>query len=210
MTKETKPELQKFEIKNRWTGETIYSGVAASFEALILAAIATKTNLTRANLTGAYLTGANLTGANLTDANLTDAYLTRANLTGANLTDANLTDANLTGAYLTGANLTGAKGIYPIVPEEGSFVGFKKLSNNTIAKLLIPENAGRVGGYTERKCRAERAIVIEGTGFSKYDDKFGYAPGKTVTPDSWDPDPRVTCSHGIHFFLTRAEAQAYD
>jgi len=210
MTKETKPELQKFEIKNRWTGETIYSGVAASFEALILAAIATKTNLTRANLTGAYLTDANLTGAYLTGAYLTGAYLTRANLTDANLTDANLTDANLTGAYLTGANLTGAKGIYPIVPEEGSFVGFKKLSNNTIAKLLIPENAGRVGGYTERKCRAERAIVIEGTGFSKYDDKFGYAPGKTVTPDSWDPDPRVTCSHGIHFFLTRAEAQAYD
>lgn len=28
-------------------------------------------------------------------------------------------------------------------------------------------------------------------------------------PDKFDPDVRVECSHGIHFFLTREEAETY-
>lgn len=33
--------------------------------------------------------------------------------------------------------------------------------------------------------------------------------GKIVRPDKYDSDPRVECTHGIHFFLTREEAEAY-
>ena len=96
------------------------------------------------------------------------------------------------------------------MPEEGSFIGFKKLANDTIAKLYIPEDAERVGGYTGRKCRASKAIVIEGSGPSKYDSSFTYEPGKTVIPAAWDNDPRVECSSGIHFFITRKEAEEYE
>ena len=137
------------------------------------------------------------------------AKLYEANLHGADLRGADLHEANLRGANLRGADLRDVKGLYPIVTESGSFVGFKKLANGVIAKLLIPEDAGRVGGYTGRKCRAERVIVLEGEGPSKHDGAFVYAPGATLIPDSWDPDPRVECSHGIHFFLTRAEAEEY-
>jgi hypothetical protein len=35
-----------------------------------------------------------------------------------------------------------------------------------------------------------------------------YAPG-LIRPDKFDADPRVNCSHGIHFFITREEAEAY-
>ena len=148
----------------------------------------------------AILNGADLRGANLRG----------ANLRGVDLSGANLSGANLRGADLYGADLEKTQGIYPIVPEEGSFVGFKKLGNKTIAKILIPEDAERVGGYTGRKCRASKAVVLEGVGVSSHDPNFTYAVGAVLTPDSWDNDPRVECSHGIHFFITEAEAKAYD
>ncbi len=36
-----------------------------------------------------------------------------------------------------------------------------------------------------------------------------YRKGKTVEPDGWDEDRWDVCSHGIHFFLTRIEAENY-
>jgi hypothetical protein len=159
-----------------------------------------ETGGTRANLTGANLAGADLTGANLTGANLTRANLAGADLTGANLTDANLTDANLTDAVLPP---------HQLCPEEGEFIAWKKLGNDTIAKLLIPADAKRVCSLIGRKCRASKVVVIEGNGVSSHDNKTVYATGKTVTPDKFDDDIRVECSHGIHFFITRAEAVNY-
>jgi hypothetical protein len=78
-----------------------------------------------------------------------------------------------------------------------------------ICKLLIPAAAGRVGGVTGRKCRAEYAVVLEGEGTSLRDREFTYKVGATVTPDKWNPDMVEECTHGIHFFLTREEAEAY-
>ena len=37
-----------------------------------------------------------------------------------------------------------------------------------------------------------------------------YRVGKTVESDSYDDDIRVECSHGIHFFLTRKEAEEWN
>jgi hypothetical protein len=127
----------------------------------------------------------------------------------ASLRYANLLGADLQGADLRGANLQGAIGLLPIVPEAGVFHGFKKLADNSIAEIQIPADAERVGGYISRKCRASKAIVISGQGFSKHDPQFAYAPGQVIVPDEWDNDPRVECSHGIHFFLTRKEAESY-
>ena len=181
----------------------------------------TGANLYGANLTGAVLTGANLTGADLTGADLTGADLYGANLYGANLTGADLTGADLTGADLTGANLYGAN-LYGvknftyenllIVPETGSFHGWKKLRGGVIAELLIPARAGRINS-TGRKCRAEYVKVLKlyggKVGVSSHDGKTKYVVGKIVRPDSWDPDFTKECTHGIHFFLRRSEAEEY-
>jgi hypothetical protein len=94
-----------------------------------------------------------------------------------------------------------------ILPD-GELIGWKKLSNGTIAKLKIPADAPRVNS-TGRKCRAAWVEVLQGQGKSSHDNVTEYAPGLVVRPDSYDPDFRVECSHGIHFFITRAEAEAY-
>jgi len=169
-----------------------------------------------ANLRGAYLRGANLRGADLQCAYLRDAYLQGANLQGANLQCANLQGADLQGAYLQGAK--GELPIYrfQIVPESGSFMAWKKLRAGVIAELLIPATAGRVGGLIGRKCRAERAVVVslsDGAteGHSLYRDDFVYRPGETVEPfGGWDPSPLVECAAGIHFYISRREAEEHE
>ena len=199
------------EILNRYTGAILHHSETATTIGEALKAIQNKSDLSEADLTRADLTGANLTGANLTGANLGWADLTGADLTGANLTGADLTRANLTGADLTWANLTGvdvsklvaARTILP----GGDIIGWKKLMEGTICKLLIPAAAGRVGGLLGRKCRCEFAEVLEGGGKSS---RGGwYVVGKRVSPDSWDPNPLVECTHGVHFFVTRTEAEEF-
>jgi hypothetical protein len=82
-----------------------------------------------------------------------------------------------------------------------------------LIKLLIPEDAKRSHG-TERKSRASKAIVLEvigaKVGISSYDPNFTYTKGQTVNPDGWDEDRWNTCGQGIHFFLTRLEAEVYN
>jgi len=171
----------------------------------------------RANLNGANLYGANLYGANLDRANLYGANLDRANLYGANLDRANLNGANLYGANLNGANLKKIIHLFTIVPEKGSFIGWKKGQYGCIIELEIPAKAKRHNYLGGRKCRAEFVKVIEirdskghkvkecynGT----HEHKILYKVGEIVKPDSYDPDPLNECSNGIHFFLTRQEAK---
>ena len=133
-----------------------------------------------------------------------------ANLSNADLSNADLSDADLRGVNLRGARLRGARGLaqFAITPA-GALTGYKKLADGNISTLEIPRAAGRVNAYGSRKCRAEFAIVVAGEGVSQHDRKTAYRVGETVRPDSYDPDPRVECSHGIHFFLTREEAEEY-
>ena len=176
-------------------------------------------DLTGADLRGADLRGADLRGANLREAylrgaNLREADLRGANLRGADLTGANLREANLREAYLTGANLreadlTGAYLPNFQIPQEGSFVGFKKIKSGVI-KLLIPEKAKRTASLVGRKCRAEYVQVLEGPeGCDKHSGRVFYKVGKTVYPDKYDNDIRIECTNGIHFFMTREEAEQY-
>jgi hypothetical protein len=138
----------------------------------------------------------------------------RANLSWANLSGADLSGANLSGANLSGADLSGANlGFRSIVPAVGTFTAFKKLLHGTIAEVQIPGNAQRVGGLTGRKCRAEFVIVTNmfgaTTDCSFYDPSVIYEVGRTITPLTWDNDVRIECAGGIHFFLSREEAEAY-
>jgi hypothetical protein len=184
-------------------------------------------DLRDANLRGASLSGADLRGANLRDANLRDANLRGAdlcgadlcgaNLCGANLRDANLRDADLRDANLRDANLRGAKNsalilVRTIIVPEGDLIGWKKCQGGVIVKLKIPAKARR-SNATGRKCRAEYVKVLEvigaDFGISSHDGKTEYRAGKTVTCDEWCENRFEECAGGIHFFITREEAEAY-
>ncbi|MDC5415091.1 pentapeptide repeat-containing protein [Acinetobacter baumannii] len=106
---------QKFEIKNRFTEEVLFTcDVPDGMESGMIArhalesAIADGANLRNANLRNADLRGADLFGADLRDANLRNANLRNANLRNADLRGANLRNADLRGADLFGADLRDA------------------------------------------------------------------------------------------------------
>jgi hypothetical protein len=173
--------------------------------------------LRSADLSGANLSGANLRSADLSGANLSGAYLRSANLRSADLSGANLRSADLRSADLSGADLSGAKNadlaiaMTRILPE-GQLIGYKKCRNGVIVKLQIPAKAKRSHAFG-RKCRAEYAKVLHIYGateaVSTYDQTFVYRKGEIVRPDKWDDDWTDECSSGVHFFITREEAEAY-
>ena len=160
--------------------------------------------------------------ADLSNANLSNANLRYADLSNADLRYADLRYADLSNADLRYANhLDSAKNVkYPIAcPEEGSFIGFKKVQSNYIVKLEIPEDAKRCSA-TSRKCRCSYARVLSITNldgspagvdvvYSKHDVNFTYKVGATVKPDDFDPNRWHECAPGIHFFITRQEAVDY-
>ena len=91
-----------------------------------------------------------------------------------------------------------------------------------IIELRIPKDAQR-SSATTRKCRASKAEVLSITsidgkkrykkavsGYTCY-SKFVYEVGKTVVPDNGFEENRwIECAAGIHHFITRDEAVAYD
>ena len=167
------------------------------------------TDLRWANRKGANLKGANLKGANFEGANLSGANFEGANFEGANLSWTDLGEAYLKGAYLGEAYLKGANlPHFQICPEDGDFIAWKKVVGGVI-KLLVPKEAKRTSSLVGRKCRAEFVVVLEGSGTSTHDYVTQYAPGLTVYPDKYDDDIRVECTSGIHFFMTKREAEEY-
>jgi len=169
-------------------------------------------NLRYAELEDANLEGANLRGAKLQNANLQCANLRGVNLLGSPMRLANLKNANLQGANLHGADLRGARlegavlPNYKICPEEGAFVAYKKTTKGVVV-LEIPADSRRTACLRNRKCRAEYVRVISGHGMSKTFGNCYYYPGGIVRADSYDPDIRVGCSGGIHFFMSRREVE---
>jgi len=142
-----------------------------------------------------------------------------ADLSGANLSGADLSGADLSGANLSGADLSGAKGIpalelarTSIVPDSGQFTGWKKCKNGVIVRMVIGKKAKR-SNSTGRKCRAEYVKVLEVIGaefgISLYDEKTEYRVGKIVRCDKWNEERWTECGGGIHFYITRAEAEAH-
>ena len=244
MTQEKLEEILDKHIK--WLNEEEGGECADLFGADLVGANLSGADLRAVNFIGVDLSGADLSGVDLSGAKLCDASLFDANLNGAGLRNAdlkgidlrcadlrgvNFIGANLTGADLRYANLNAAKlnhanltdAVYTETrlnlqcPEEDSFTAWKKLKDNKVAKLLIPEDAKR-SSATSRKCRASKAIVIAiyneygveiSKGRSSHNAGFIYQVGETVYPDSWDEDRWNECSNGIHFFMTRKEAEEY-
>jgi hypothetical protein len=182
-------------------------------------------NLEGANLEGANLVGANLERANLAWANLENANLESANLEWANLEGANLKGANLECANLVGANLDQAKLPDYQIPQDKVLLGYKKVCYDIVLKLEIPAKAERTASLVGNKCRAEYAKVIawKRVGdkkwhktnkakvefISQHNTSFRYKLGKIAKPDSYDNDPSLECTQGIHFFMKYKDAEAY-
>ena len=178
-------------------------------------------NLSGADLRSADLRSANLSGADLRSANLRSANLSGANLSGADLRSADLRSANLSGADLRSANLRSANLSGADLPHfgipEGDLVVWKKLKEG-VCRLRVPHRAKRTASLIGRKCRAEFAVVeaifdTNGNpidqGVSRHDWMTTYRVGEEVWPDGFDPDIRIECTSGIHFFLTRREAEEW-
>ena len=188
--------LIKFDVMNRWTSDVQCTAeISCSPDEL--------PSIKR----GLAVKWAVKSGANLSGANLSGAYLSGAHLRGAHLSDANLRGANLSGAK--GADL--AVAMTRILPD-GDLIGWKKCRNGVIVKLRIPETAKRSHAFG-RKCRAEYADVLEvvgaEVGISSHDNETEYRVGKRIMPDSFDEDWMKECSHGVHFFISRIEAENY-
>jgi hypothetical protein len=177
----------------------------------------------RANLSCANLSRADLAGTDLTGTDLTGAYLSCANLSGANLSCANLSGANLSCADLSCADLSGAL-MPPVLvqPETGGFFAWKKLSGEIVAKLWIPAEARRINSWKSRKCRAEYVEVVGlykggpvlpqeavGASMTNLYPKKVFQAGLTVAADAYSDDCREDCAGGIHYFMTRREAEEF-
>ena len=156
--------------------------------------------------------------ADLRYADLRGADLRYADLRGANLSNADLSGADLRYADLKGVKFNEYTSFLNLqCPEEGSFIGFKKCTDNSIVKLKILKDAKR-SSATTRKCRASKAKVLEildengneiSQTFSCHDDNFIYKVGETVSVDDFDEDRWNECATGIHFFITKQEAINY-
>ena len=206
----------QFQIRNLFTGDVQFT---AGIEADENTPLSIKIGLAVrwAYKTGADLSGADLSGANLRSANLIGADLIGANLRSADLSGADLSGANLRGANLIGADLIGAKGAeYTIaktrILPEGDLIGWKKCDGGVIVRLRIPVDAPRSHAFG-RKCRAAYVDVLDvygaEVGISQHDGTTEYRVGQRVACDKWDDNWHEECSGGIHFFITRIEAENY-
>ena len=196
----------KYEILNRFTGNVQFiAEIECKVDELpsIKLGLAVKSAIKeKANFYGADLYGADLSGADLR---------------GANFYGADLSVADLRGANLRGADLYGAKNADLVIARtrilpEGDIIGWKKCKGGVIVKLRIPEAAKRSHAFG-RKCRAEYADVLEIFGgdnaLSSHDHKTKYVVGERVHPDKFDENWMEECASGIHFFITRIEAENY-
>ena len=208
--------IEKFPVRNRWTGEVQFTAEISTTPDMMPSmklglavkwAVKNKADLSRADLSRANLSRADLSRANLSRADLSGAYLLGANLSGADLSRADLSGANLSRAK--GSELAIAR--TRILPE-GSLIGWKKCQSGVIVKLRIPEEAKRSHAFG-RKCRAEYADVMEvigaEVGISDHDRMTEYRAGERVTCDKWIDDWQEECAGGIHFYITREEAEAH-
>ena len=146
-------------------------------------------------------------------ADLSGANLRYANLIGANLRRANLRDADLSKLICNGYTA-----FYALqCPEDGSFIGYKK-AHGHIVKLEILADAKR-SSATSRICRCSAAKVLSITTVdgstevkeiaSDRDSNFIYRVGEVVRVENFDDNRWNECSTGIHFFITRSEAEQY-
>jgi uncharacterized protein YjbI with pentapeptide repeats len=175
-------------------------------------------NLCCCNLTCSNLSQVNITNSCLNYGQLNDAYLLNINLHKSMLYKTNFSNSYLHKIKLDSAEIFwNTIGLSLACPEEGSFIGYKKVSDCLI-KLEIPADAKR-SSATSTKCRCDKAKVLEILNLktnktvniitNEKHKLTNYEVGKIVYADSFDEDRWNECSHGIHFFIDKRNAINY-
>ena len=123
-----------------------------------------------------------------------------------------------------------------ICPSTGEFIGWKKVHAfkpgddgffwcDALVKLQILSDSKRSNSLG-RKCRCDKAKVLDITVLddeelknekienlifcSDYDPDFKYVIGQLVQAPDFDENPFHECAPGIHFFITKEEAEDYN
>lgn len=163
---------------------------------------------------GCPLRGADFRNANMRTASFRNCDMRECRIEGADLYGAVLEYARLTGIHSD----ENTKWFRLYCPEEGAFLGYKKCVGDRLVQLLIPADAKRTSA-TRASCRCSRAKVLTIKSFdfkenydeawSLVDENFVYRRGEWVEVKNFNEDRWMDSTTGIHFWLTREEAEAY-
>lgn len=212
-------KLQYINLTNAILRNADLSGALLIYANLLQADLFTA-RLRNANLFHANLTKANLRSTDMIHANLSYANLTKADLSDVNLMNANLSNAVFNSTFLNWANLSGIK----LDDTKGSLmeyrrgkiltqdiIGYKKCDGGIIVTLLIPRGA-IVFSINGNKCRTNRAKVISIDGADRAYSTYKYMTyyvGDEFNIYDFNLEYNEECAPGIHFFMTRKEAEDY-
>ena len=145
-----------------------------------------------------------------------EAVRKHVSLSCSNMSGSNMSGSDMSGSDMSGIKTSGTTAFFSLCcPPEGSFIAFKK-ANNKIVKLLITEDAKR-SSATSLRCRASKAKVLSIESIDKtetfksvksnYNSNFIYKVGETVEVTDFDENRWTECSTGIHFFISRMNAE---
>ena len=140
-------------------------------------------------------------------------------MTGCNIKGANLFAAVLEHAVLDDiVSDENTQWFRMHCPETGPILGYKKCVNDRLVQLLIPADALRTSA-TLPSCRCNKAQVLTIKSFdfkknydeawSLVDENFEYKRGEWVEVKDFNEDRWMDSTTGIHFWMTREEAEAY-
>ena len=90
-------------------------------------------------------------------------------------------------------------------------IGYKKCEKNVIVTLEIPRGA-IVFSISGRKCRTNKAKVVAIDGADRAISTYKYMSyyvGDEFTVYNFNCEYSEECAQGIHFFMTREEAENY-
>lgn len=147
---------------------------------------------------------------------LCGAEFCRADLSRATLNNTNIDQAYLEACILYKTHMDNATGSLieyrrgKILTE--SIIGYKKCQNDVIVTLEIPKDA-IVFSISGTKCRTNKAKVIAIDGADRAFSNFcrmTYYVGDEFNIKDFNCEYNRECANGIHFFMTREEAEAYD
>lgn len=192
------------------------------------AAILDNSDFSEADLRYCNLCDTDCKGTNFSKSFLRFTIFGEANLRKANFTESILdytifTESNMRGAIIDRAKNTDTTAFFGLqCPEEGAFIGFKRcraskeLKEDRIVKLLIMEDSLRTSS-NNRRCRASKVKVLSiesldgeekfNSAISKRDHELKYIVGEIIEVKNFNKERWSDCAEGIHFYITRYEAE---
>lgn len=192
------------------------------------------TDFTLSSFSGSVLEHVNFHNSSVENALFDGVSLRMSDFSGANMRTASFRCCDMRGCNIRGADLFGAvlehaqlegveddeatKWFRMHCPEKGAFLGYKKCVNDRMVQLLIPADARRTSA-TLPSCRCDKAKVLTIKSFdfrqnfdeawSLVDENFVYRRGEWVVVKDFNEDRWMDSTTGIHFWMTREEAEAY-